>query len=120
MMMVILTKHEMMMLKILTKCEMMVMETAYQGSEEAELCGGEGGRWQGEGGEGAAGHLIVIMIRMVRMVRMMVMRMIKKIRWAAMTGTMRTRVPLLRSDAASCFYHCLGPELTHIINVQHS
>ena len=118
MMMVILTKHEMMMLKILTKYEMMVMETAYQGSEEAELCGGEGGRWQGEGGEGAAGHLIVIMIRMVRMVRMMVMRMIKKIRWAAMRGTMR--VPLLRSDVASCFYHCLGPELTHIINVQHS
>ena len=119
MMMVILTKHEMMMLKILTKYEMMMMETAYQGSEEAELCGGEGGRWQGEGGEGAAGHLIVIMIRMVRMVKM-VRRMIKKIRWAAMTGTMRTSVPLLRSDAASCFYHCLGPELTHIINVQHS
>ena len=112
MMMVILTKHEMMMLKILTKYEMMVMETAYQGSEEAELCGGEGGRWQGEGGEGAAGHLIVRIVKMVRM------RMIKKFRWAAMRGTMR--VPLLRSDVASCFYHCLGPELTHIINVQHS
>ena len=118
MMMVILTKHEMMMLKILTKYEMMVMETTYQCSEEAELCGGEGGRWQGEGGEGAAGHLIVIMIRMVKMVKMVRMRMIKKIRWAAMRGTMR--VPLLRSDVALCFYHCLGPELTHIINVQHS
>ena len=59
-----------MMLKILTKYEMMVMETAYQGSEEAELCGGEGGWWQGEGGEGPARHLSVRMMRtMARMMK---------------------------------------------------